>query len=44
VLMGFDETGRITLLALPAIAVALVVGWFSVRKRIDMRAFDEEGL
>lgn len=44
VLMGFDETGRITLLALPAIAVALVVGWFSVRKRIDMRAFDEEGM
>ncbi len=44
VLMGFDETGRITLLALPAIAVALVVGWFGVRKRIDMRAFDEEGM
>ncbi|MEU5258268.1 amino acid permease [Amycolatopsis sp. NPDC021455] len=44
VLMGFDETGRITLLALPAIVVALVVGWFSVRKRIDMRAFDEAGL
>ncbi|MDX3194634.1 amino acid permease [Streptomyces sp. MN03-5084-2B] len=44
VLMGFDETGRITLLALPAIVVALVVGWYGVRKRIDMRAFDEEGL
>ncbi|MGW4062237.1 amino acid permease [Amycolatopsis sp. NPDC004747] len=44
VLMGFDETGRITLLALPAIAVALVVGWFGVRKRIDMRAFDREGM
>ncbi|WP_370972227.1 amino acid permease [Amycolatopsis sp. cg9] len=44
VLMGFDETGRITLLALPAILVALVVGWFAVRKRIDMRAFDEEGV
>jgi L-asparagine permease len=44
VLMGFDETGRITLLALPAIAVALVVGWFAARKRIDMRAFDEEGM
>jgi L-asparagine permease len=44
VLMGFDETGRITLLALPAIAIALVVGWFSVRRRIDMRAFGEEGL
>jgi L-asparagine permease len=44
VLMGFDETGRITLLALPAIAVALVAGWFAARKRIDMRAFDEEGM
>ncbi|MEV6879959.1 amino acid permease [Amycolatopsis sp. NPDC051128] len=44
VLMGFDETGRITLLALPAIVVALVVGWFGVRKRIDMRAFDEASL
>ncbi|MET9002868.1 amino acid permease [Amycolatopsis sp. Hca4] len=44
VLMGFDETGRITLLALPAIVVALVAGWFGVRRRIDMRAFDEEGL
>ncbi|MDQ7804170.1 amino acid permease [Amycolatopsis sp. A133] len=44
VLMGFDETGRITLLALPVILVALVAGWFGVRKRIDMRAFDEEGL
>jgi L-asparagine permease len=44
VLMGFDETGRITLLALPVIAVALVAGWFAVRKRIDMREFDEAGL
>ncbi|MEV4053706.1 amino acid permease [Amycolatopsis sp. NPDC049688] len=44
VLMGFDETGRITLLALPAILAALVAGWFAVRKRIDMRAFDEEGV
>ena len=44
VLMGFDETGRITLMALPAILVALVVGWFAVRKRIDMREFDEAGL
>ncbi|WP_439378012.1 amino acid permease [Amycolatopsis lexingtonensis] len=44
VLMGFDETGRITLLALPAILIALVAGWFAVRKRIDMRAFDEEGV
>ncbi|VVJ20344.1 L-asparagine permease [Amycolatopsis camponoti] len=44
VLMGFDETGRITLLALPVIAVALVAGWFAARRRIDMRAFDEEGM
>ena len=41
VLMGFDKTGRITLLALPLIIVALVVGWFVVRKRIDMSAFDK---
>lgn len=41
VLMGFDSTGRITLLALPVIAVALVVGWFCVRKRIDMSAFEK---
>jgi L-asparagine permease len=44
VLMGFDETGRITLTALPVIALALVAGWFAVRKRIDMRAFDKAGL
>ncbi|MBB1160050.1 amino acid permease [Amycolatopsis dendrobii] len=41
VLMGFDKTGRITLMALPVIVVALVVGWFVVRKRIDMSAFDK---
>ncbi|MEC3979421.1 amino acid permease [Amycolatopsis sp. H20-H5] len=41
VLMGFDETGRITLLALPVIALALVAGWFGVRKRIDMSAFEK---
>ncbi|GAB3398004.1 amino acid permease [Amycolatopsis echigonensis] len=41
VLMGFDKTGRITLLALPLIIAALVVGWFVVRKRIDMSAFDK---
>ncbi|WP_326955107.1 amino acid permease [Amycolatopsis sp. NBC_01286] len=44
VLMGFDETGRITLMALPVIALALVAGWFAVRKRIDMKAFDKAGL
>jgi L-asparagine permease len=41
VLMGFDHTGRITLLALPVIAAALVAGWFCVRKRIDMSAFEK---
>ena len=41
VLMGFDETGRITLLALPAIIVALVIGWFAVRRRIDMGEFEK---
>ncbi|MCG3756529.1 amino acid permease [Amycolatopsis sp. Poz14] len=41
VLMGFDKTGRITLMALPMIVVALVAGWFVVRKRIDMSAFDK---
>jgi L-asparagine permease len=41
VLMGFDKTGRITLLALPAIIAALIAGWFFVRKRIDMGAFDK---
>ncbi|RZQ59240.1 amino acid permease [Amycolatopsis suaedae] len=35
VLMWFDEAGRITLLALPAIIVALVIGWFCVRRRVD---------
>ena len=43
VLMGFDHTGRITLLALPVIAAALVAGWFRVRKRIDMSAFEKAG-
>ncbi|MGW7539455.1 amino acid permease [Amycolatopsis sp. NPDC054798] len=41
VLMGFDKTGRITLMALPVIVVALVAGWFAVRKRIDMSAFEK---
>jgi L-asparagine permease len=38
VLMWFDESGRITILAVPVIAVALVVGWFCVRKRVDTAA------
>lgn len=43
VLMGFDETGRITLLALPAIIVALVIGWFFARKRIETSILDKVG-
>ncbi|OZM72222.1 L-asparagine permease [Amycolatopsis antarctica] len=35
VLMWFDDSGRLTLLSLPAIILALVVGWFCVRKRVD---------
>ncbi|MGA6168586.1 amino acid permease [Amycolatopsis magusensis] len=35
VLMWFDELGRLTLLSLPLILLALVIGWFSVRKRVD---------
>ncbi|RDI19349.1 amino acid permease [Lentzea flaviverrucosa] len=42
VLMGFDDIGRLTLLSLPAIVLTLVAGWYCVRKRIDMRQFDEE--
>ncbi|QWF83127.1 amino acid permease [Amycolatopsis sp. CA-230715] len=36
VLMWFDvPNGRYTVLALPLIALALVLGWFVVRKRVD---------
>jgi L-asparagine permease len=35
VLMAFDESGRIVLAGVPVIVLALVVGWFGVRKRID---------
>lgn len=35
VLMAFDEVGRITLIGLPAIILAMVAGWFAVRGRID---------
>ncbi|MEU7894114.1 amino acid permease [Nonomuraea sp. NPDC049152] len=37
VLMWADEgAGRITVMALPAIAAALVVGWFLVRRRVSV--------
>jgi L-asparagine permease len=35
VLMAFDKSGRIVLAGVPVIVLALVVGWFGVRKRID---------
>ncbi|RSN64848.1 L-asparagine permease [Amycolatopsis sp. WAC 04182] len=44
VLMGFDETGRITLYCLPIIGLALVAGWFGVRKRINMDVFEKTKL
>ncbi|WP_409496891.1 amino acid permease [Amycolatopsis sp. cmx-11-12] len=44
VLMGFDETGRITLYCLPVIGLALVAGWFGVRKRINMDVFEKTKL
>lgn len=43
VLMAFDEVGRITLMGLPVIVGALVAGWYAVRNRIDMSAFDRTG-
>ncbi|MFD6067897.1 MULTISPECIES: amino acid permease [Amycolatopsis] len=44
VLMGFDEVGRITLYCLPIIGLALVAGWFGVRKRINMDVFEKTKL
>ena len=41
VLMGFDATGRIVLAGLPVIVVALVIGWFGVRKRIDTSVLEK---
>jgi len=41
VLMAFDDLGRITLVALPVLVVALVVGWYAVRNRIDMSVMDK---
>jgi L-asparagine permease len=35
VLMAFDEIGRITLIGLPLIILAMVAGWYAVRGRID---------
>jgi L-asparagine permease len=44
VLMAFDDTGRVTLMCLPVILVALVIGWFRVRGRIDTSVLDQAGL
>jgi L-asparagine permease len=41
VLMGFDEIGRFTLLTLPVIIAALVIGWFCVRGRINTAAMEQ---
>ncbi len=41
VLMGFDESGRIVLAGVPVIVLALVIGWFGVRKRIDTSVLEK---
>jgi len=41
VLMAFDESGRIVLAGVPVIVLALVVGWFGVRKRIDTSVLEK---
>ncbi|GAA0517157.1 L-asparagine permease [Saccharopolyspora subtropica] len=44
VLMAFDEVGRITLLCLPVIILALVIGWFRVRRQINTAVFEKTGV
>jgi L-asparagine transporter-like permease len=41
VLMAFDKSGRIVLAGVPVIVLALVVGWFGVRKRIDTSVLEQ---
>jgi L-asparagine permease len=41
VLMAFDESGRIVLAGVPVIVLALVVGSFGVRKRIDTSVLEK---
>jgi L-asparagine permease len=41
ILMAFDDTGRIVLAGLPVIILALVVGWFAVRRRIDTSVLEK---
>ncbi|CAM04685.1 L-asparagine permease [Saccharopolyspora erythraea NRRL 2338] len=45
VLMWFDvPAGRVTVLCVPLLAAALVIGWFCVRKRVDTaKALEEAG-
>jgi L-asparagine permease len=41
ILMAFDKSGRIVLAGVPVIVLALVVGWFGVRKRIDTSVLEQ---
>jgi L-asparagine permease len=41
ILMAFDDTGRIVLAGLPVIILALVAGWFAVRRRIDTSVLEK---
>jgi L-asparagine permease len=43
ILMGVDDTDRVTLMALPMIILALVIGWFGVRNRIDTAVLERVG-
>ncbi|MEU8639843.1 hypothetical protein AB0C38_47265 [Amycolatopsis sp. NPDC048633] len=43
-LLPFSPYTEIATLVFLAAVVALVVGWFAARKRIDMRVFDEESM
>ena len=40
-LMAFDEVGRVTLMGLPVIVLAMVVGWYAVRGRIDTSVMED---
>ncbi|MBV2364389.1 amino acid permease [Streptomonospora nanhaiensis] len=42
VMMWFDEIGRYTIMALPLIVIAMVVGWFCVRGRVNRIAAERE--
>ncbi|MFC4565798.1 amino acid permease [Nocardiopsis mangrovi] len=42
VMMWFDEVGRYTITALPVIVLAMVVGWFAVRGRVNRLAAERD--